>query len=740
MATGSSRSLTGSTLVRNTCSGVERGEMSVDRTGSPARAAEALRESPYFRGLPEPWLRRLRRAAALRTLAAGELLAGEVGPAETPCLYLLVVGEVSGSTPPDPDGSSEIVGHETPGSVFGSRLITGEEDAFVYRAVGPAKAYVWELPDLQRLFDGTDGLRRQLETRLSLRTRRSELVDLLRRTPLFRQVGQSFVGRLVASATLGWFEAGTVICREGDAADAIFLIVSGEVSFFRNDAPEALRQLHRGDFFGEIALVEQSVRTASAVASTDAEVLIVRRDTFEALYRRSSSFRQALHATAELRLKSDRSGQPDPELVWLVNDTAWPNKLLAAVLVDTLRAVEVRVAEPRRLQGTSGLRDALQAARGERAEYVLCFSDAVVEERAGREIADLSGSIVHFTAEPTAPFPYEWPSLLRVLHVVVSSHAASPERQPFRRDAFTFSLPPHLYHAGFDELPTEAQRVLHRLARAIARRRVGVALGGGAAWGLAHVALLRSLERALIPVDMLVGVSVGSLVGAFYASQGLRGLDRLVGAKLELSATALAAIGTTSSVDLFLRRHIPETRLEELALPLAAVAVEAQTGREKAFRHGSLAAAVRASCSLPGVFGRPIFGGDRYLDACVRHNVPVRYCTDADADFVIACDVVPPPNASRETRAGLSGLLLELFQVNRLTDTVRSLYWLASTSGELQAGLADALFSPDLSEFSPWDFHRADAIIEKAEEQLDEWLVETRARYQALSRTSGTDD
>jgi predicted acylesterase/phospholipase RssA len=355
----------------------------------------------------------------------------------------------------------------------------------------------------------------------------------------------------------------------------------------------------------------------------------------------------------------------------------------------------------------------------------------VLEKRAGREVADLAGSVIHFTAELGAPFPYEWPSLLRIFQVVVSADGSS--REP-RRDAFTFSVPTHLHDAEFDEFPTDVQLALHRLARAIGRRRVAVALGGGAAWGLAHVALLRGLERSRIPVDLLVGVSAGSLVGAFYASQGLRGLDRLVGAKLELSATALAAIGTTSSIDLFVRRHIPETRLEELPIPLAAVAVEAETGREKAFRHGPLAAAVRASCSLPGVFGRPIFGGDRYLDAGVRHNVPVAYCTDADTDFVIACDVVPPPSASRPTRGGLSGALLDLCQVNRLTDTVRSLYWLASTSGELQAGLADALFSPDLSAFSPWDFHRADAIVEQAEGQLDEWLVETRARYQTLSR------
>jgi NTE family protein len=498
------------------------------------------------------------------------------------------------------------------------------------------------------------------------RTRRSELVDLLRRTQLFRQTEQSSVRQVVASGTLAWFESGTAICREGEAADEMFVIVSGEIVFMRDGKPDALRRLHRGDFFGEVALVQGSARTATALAAGDAEVLIIARDAFDTLYRRSPAFAQALRTTAELRLDADRVTTREPGAVRIVNETDWPAE---RTIVDALRAIG--------------------------ADFVV------------REDADVA---VHVTNEVTAPYPHERPPLLRVLRVVVGDR----DGQPFRRDAFSPDTP-------------------ERLARAIARRRVGVALGGGAAWGLAHIALLRGLERERIPVDMLVGVSAGSLVGAFYASQGLDGLDRLLAAKLELSAAAVVAIGTTTSIDFFVGRHIPEKRLEDLPLPLATVAVEAETARERAFWHGSLPSAVRASCSLPGVFGRPLRGGDRYLDACVMHNVPVQYCNEADADFVIACDVVPPPGATRKTRGGRKRLLMDLLQVSRLTDTVRSLYWLASMSGELQAGLADALFAPNLSEFSPWDFHRADAIVASAEEQLDDWLAATRTRYEALA-------
>jgi len=713
--------------------------MTIDRAARSVRVASALRASPYFRGLSDPWLRLLGKAASRRALSPGEELEPEVGPADTPCLYLLVAGEVSASTAPDTEGISELVGHEGPGSVFGSATITGEEDVPVYRAVGPVQVCVWELPELERLSARSDELRRQLETRLSLRRRRSELVDLLRRTSLFRGASHSLIRWLVASATLDRVEPGRVICRQGDEGDSMFLIVSGEVAIVQDASPDPLQQLHRGDFFGEIALIRQSTRVASAVAVSNSEVLTVGKEAFDVLYRRSASFRRAVRMTAEMRLEANVSRDPDPELIWLVNDTARPTEALAGLVVGALRDVVGHVAEPRRLQGRNGVAGALEAGRSEGTAYVLCFSEASVEPRLGRQAVETASGVVYCTEDAAAPFPHQSPSLHRVHHVVVTGPDASTQGQPVRRDGFALPLPSDLQGMTFDVLPVDAQLVLGRLARAVGHRRVGVALGGGAAWGYAHVVLLRGLERAEIPVDLLVGVSAGSLVGAFYASQGLRGLDRLVGAKLELSAAAIAAIGTSSSVDLFLMRHIPETRIEELPLPFATVAVEARTGREKVFRHGSLSTAVRASCALPGVFGRPILGGARYLDGGVRHNVPVSYCTEADADFVIACDVVPPPRASRDMRPGLRGLALELLQINRFTDTIRSLYWLASDSGRLQAGLADALFSPDLSEFLPWDFHRADAIIERAEEQLDDWLAATQARYQALSRGGRVD-
>jgi NTE family protein len=698
-------------------------------------AARALRASPYFRGLDEASLRLLGEAARWQTFAAGELLEPGTSPAGGGRLYVLAGGLVSASTPPDPDGVAEILGDEGPGSAFGGPL-AGDDDVAVYRAVEAVEAYVWEQRDLERLLAGNDELRRELGTRLSLRARRTEIVDLLHRTPLFRHSSRSAVRWLLGAATLIRAADSTVLFREGDDADSMFLIVSGAVSIFREDAPDLLRQLRRGDFFGEIALARRSTRNATAVAESACEVLVIPHDVFDLLQQRSAAFREAIASAVTMRLASDLASRPDPELVWVVNTTPRRTRDLAALVAAALREVAVPVVEPVALGPGARVAGLIEAGRSEGAAYVVCFSEG---GDLADEIVDRAGGVVYFSTDAARPFRRGMALPHRVHHVVVPD--GTPASLPLiRRNAYLLPLPPGAEASRLDDLPPPVRRALGRIVRAVAHRTVAVALGGGGAWGYAHVALLRGLERARVPVDMVVGASAGSLVGAFYASQGLAGLDRLVAARRELAVAALAGLVTVSSLDLFLRRHVPERRIEELPLPLATVAVEPQTGREKVFRHGPLVDAVRASCSLPGVFGRALPGADRYLDACVRNNVPVSYCTEADADFIIACDVVPAPRASAAVRrSGVRARALELFQVNRVTDTVRSLYWLASDSARIDADLADAVFTPALGEFFPWEFHRGDAIVERAEAQLEEWVAGTRARYDALGRVARVD-
>ena len=103
----------------------------------------------------------------------------------------------------------------------------------------------------------------------------------------------------------------------------MFLVVSGGVSILEDGRPEPLAELDRGNFFGEIALIQGTTRMASAVAVSNTEVLTIRKDAFDVLHRRSASFRRAARLLAEMRLEANVAPQPDPELVWLVNDQGY---------------------------------------------------------------------------------------------------------------------------------------------------------------------------------------------------------------------------------------------------------------------------------------------------------------------------------------------------------------------------------------------------------------------------------
>jgi NTE family protein len=181
-----------------------------------------------------------------------------------------------------------------------------------------------------------------------------------------------------------------------------------------------------------------------------------------------------------------------------------------------------------------------------------------------------------------------------------------------------------------------------------ARPLVALVLGGGGARGFAHVGVLRALEQARIPVELIVGTSVGSLIGAFYAGPAnshelerlARGLERQDIFDFGL-APALFGTGLASGdrLERYVREHAGAARIEALRIPYAAVATDLDTGEVVVLRRGDLARAVRASSAIPGVFEPVRIDGRLLVDGGVAQNLPVRVARAMGADVVIAVDV-----------------------------------------------------------------------------------------------------
>ena len=183
--------------------------------------------------------------------------------------------------------------------------------------------------------------------------------------------------------------------------------------------------------------------------------------------------------------------------------------------------------------------------------------------------------------------------------------------------------------------------------------RIGLALGGGAARGFAHVGVIQVLEQHGIRPDLVVGTSAGSLVAALYAS-GKNGRE------LEQAALAMEEASLTdwtlpfgnrgmlrgAAVARYVSAQTQGKLIENMAIPLGIVATDLANGAGILFQRGDTGVAVRASSSVPGVFQPVDIGGKEYVDGGLVAPVPVAYTQQMGAELVIAVDISSPPEAN----------------------------------------------------------------------------------------------
>ncbi len=211
------------------------------------------------------------------------------------------------------------------------------------------------------------------------------------------------------------------------------------------------------------------------------------------------------------------------------------------------------------------------------------------------------------------------------------------------------------------------------------RPKVGLALSGGGARGLAHIGVLNVLEREGIPVDFLAGTSMGGVIAAGYAAglsaefmeqEALRmGQWRNLIALMDRSLPRLGLF-EGQKVQEYLASHLGDITFDELKIPLALVAVDLETGKEVVLRSGRVVDAVRATISLPGIFAPFRLDGRLLVDGGVLNNLPADVMRRMGADVVIAVDVSIGFD-------GLPGLLeaqgqrLPLTQIPLIIETLR---------------------------------------------------------------------
>ena len=177
--------------------------------------------------------------------------------------------------------------------------------------------------------------------------------------------------------------------------------------------------------------------------------------------------------------------------------------------------------------------------------------------------------------------------------------------------------------------------------------RIGLALSGGGARGLAHVGVLQALSDADISIDCVAGCSAGSMLGALYCA-GLP-MERIQSYAPYISWRRIAGLAhsdqgilTFEKLERLMVMLLGDIKFRDLALPFAVVAMDALTGERLIIRQGRVATAVRASCSIPGIVTPVEVDGRLLSDGGVVDNLPVDGVRALEADFVIGVDVFEP--------------------------------------------------------------------------------------------------
>jgi NTE family protein len=198
--------------------------------------------------------------------------------------------------------------------------------------------------------------------------------------------------------------------------------------------------------------------------------------------------------------------------------------------------------------------------------------------------------------------------------------------------------------------------------------KLGLALGGGAARGFAHVGVIAVLEEAGLRPQLVVGTSAGSLVAALYASGKTSAQLQQTALNMEEVAITdwmLPIIGRGMFRGDALARYVNElvaSRLiENMSIPLGIVATDLGSGNAVLFQKGDTGTAVRASSAVPAVFVPVKINGREYVDGGLVSPVPVRFARQMGADVVIAVDISNPPEAN--TADGTLQILLQTFAI-----------------------------------------------------------------------------
>ena len=483
------------------------------------------------------------------------------------------------------------------------------------------------------------------ETAIELRNS----IALIATLPLFCELDAEVVKQIADE--IEWFSlpGGTTLFDAGEPADAVYFVIAGSLGVYSHNADgrgALLGRITVGECVGEMALISGNARSASVVALRDSEIARLPKQAFDRLMvTRPDALLRITKLTVQrletLQRSKPHAARATPKTFVIVpHDIETDAMNFASELVASLGKIgrteliwSVRAAEH-----TSNWFYHVERAN----DFVVYVTDH--RPTAWTKLCLRQADSVLLVAA-AASQPNDWSVLgnesnstthERRMELVLL-HDAEIIPGAARRWLDVLDLPHHHVRGAAD---------IDRVARLITGRGIGLTLSGGGARGFAHIGVLRALEEARIPIDVVGGTSIGSIIaGGIAAGWNYDELCHHIKRTfvdtnpLNDYTFPLVSLVAGRKVSRLLRQEFGDVQIEDLPYRYFCVSANLTTGRSVVHRHGELWRWLRASVAIPGVLSPVFFGGEIFVDGATINNLPVDIMRSVGGGPVIGVDV-----------------------------------------------------------------------------------------------------
>jgi len=548
--------------------------------------------------------------------------------------------------------------------------------------------------------------------------------DFLARTPLFSDIDPEFHEQLAARSHTRHLAAGQWLFREHEPGDAMYVIRAGRLEVVDEATGAVIRELGRGEAIGELALLTDSTRSASARAARATDVIAVGQADFTELLHSSPALSLALNRSLGRQLRDTRApaptARPRPATVALIAlDDTIPLQQLAARLGDALKA-HLSVAM---LDGTDGPASAMTAEpagvygplldRAETGHDLILLAGGSVRHADAwlRFCLQQADRILAVTAGGPVPPALATHSELRGCDLVGYDAA------PGELGGWAAALDPVESHVIRG---SEFDADIARAARRLSGTSVGIVLSGGGARAFSHIGVLEELTAAGLTIDRVAGVSMGAVIGALFAmgcdADEIDAIcfDEWVQRRpLGDYTIPRHSLLRGERVQSMLHRTFGARLIEELPRSFMCASTELRSGGLRIARHGPLWEAVGFSINVP-ILGPPVVRGrDMFVDGSLVDNLPVKAMADMREGPIIAVDVKATFERPEPGPAGARGRDDRPLRLPSLNETLMRVVLLGSeNTSDAARRHADLVIKPRAQGIGLLEFHQLDTARE----------------------------